>query len=163
MSSEDELQILATEQGVRELADLSDADYSDEKLEHALKYGSSIVRRETGVKQWDLNDPQIDIVIEAANMFAASILFPRTKRDELSGNRSYYSIYQANGYDELKKIRIAKEAEGEDQEYFMVINSKSRNYYQNPDDNEPFMAIDGFMGRNNKDNNPDTYTVDPLD
>lgn len=164
MSSEVPLQIIATEQGVRELANLSDADYSDEQLEHALEYGSAIVRRETGVKTWDSNDPQYPMAVEAANMFAASILFPRTKRDEMSGNKSYYRIYQDNGYDELKKINLAQDAEADgDYEYFMVINSKSKNYYQNPEENEPFMAIDGFMGKSNRNNNnPDTYSVETL-
>lgn len=161
--------LLADSDGVRRIVDVNVYEYSDDDLLKALKYGSAKVYDDIQVyyKNYDYSDdnPQIEIIKEAATLYAASYLFPRTSRDPDNYNKPFYQIYQENAKKEVQGILENQTDENsEDSAFFKVINSPSQNWYQNREGNKPFMAKEGFKGGyNDSDNLGENYSVETLD
>ncbi len=158
----DPITIIATEEEVRDICyGVTGTEYSQEKIQSALKYGSALVCTKTGIYTWTSENSQYHIAVQAANYLAASNLIPKTFRDPDSG-KSYWSAYYEAGLKEIDGINEgAINLEGEGSESFIkIISSPSKNYYKNQNA-PPFKSKEGFTGDYNVWN-PEEYTVEKV-
>ena len=158
----DPITIIAIEDEVRDLCyGVTGTEYSQEKIQSALQYGSALVATKTGIYTWTVENPLYHIAVQAANYLAVSNLIPKTFRDP-DTNKTYWSQYYEAGIKEINGINEgAINLEGEGTESFIkIISSPSKNYYKNPNA-PPFKTKEGWTGDYNT-YNPENYTVDKV-
>lgn len=160
----DPITIIAIEEEVRDICyGVTGIEYSSEKIETALKYGSALVCTKTGVYNWIEDNPQFHIAVQAANYLAASNLIPKTFRDPDTG-KSYWSTYYQAGIKEIDGINEGIVPIGEGQNsgegFIKIISSPSKNYYKNKDV-KPYKSKEGWTGDYNNWN-PVDYTIEKV-
>ena len=158
----DPITIIATEDEVRDICyGVTGTEYSTDKVQPSLKYGSALVCTRTGVYEWNEDNPQYHIAVQAANYLAVSNLIPKTFRDPDTG-KSYWSQYYEAGLKEINGINEGiVDTGGQGSEGFIkIISSPSKNYYKNKN-TPPFKTKEGFSGDYNTWN-PENYTVEKV-
>ena len=139
-------------------------EYSTEKIQSALKYGSALVATKTGIYVWSDQNVWYNVAIQAANYLAASNLIPKTFRDPDTQKSYSMSLYESG----LRDISTINEgavnepgtSSAEDGGYIKLISSPSRNYYKNRLA-KPFKTKEGWTGDYNN-YNPENYTLDKV-
>lgn len=162
----DVIQIIATEDEVRDMVyGVTGQEYSSEKVQSALKYGSALVATKTGIYVWNDQNVWYNVAIQAANYFAASNLIPKTFRDNDTGKSYSMSFYESG----LRDVGTINEgavndpnagAGGSDEGFIKIISSPSKNYYRNRK-SPPFKTKEGWTGEYNN-YNPENYTVEKV-
>jgi len=161
----DIIQIIATEDEVRDLVfGVIGQEYSTEKIQAALKYGSALVATKTGIYTWTDQNVWYNVAIQAANYLAASNLIPKTSRDPDTQKSYSMSFYEAG----LREISTINEGAvndpgsttGGDEGFIKIISSPSKNYYRNRKAN-PFKTKEGWSGDYNN-YNPENYTIEKV-
>lgn len=159
----DIIQIIAIEDEVRDLVyGVTGQEYSTEKIQSALKYGSALVATKTGIYEWNDQNVWYNVAIQAANYLAASNLIPKTFRDPDTQKSYSISFYEA-GLREISTINegAVNEPGTSDQEgYIKIISSPSKNYYRNRKA-KPFKTKEGWTGDYNN-YNPENYTLEKV-
>jgi hypothetical protein len=159
----DPIVVIANEEEVRAICyGVTGIEYSTDKIQSALKYGSALVATRTGVYDWNEDNPQYHIAVQAANYLAASNLIPKTFRDPDTG-KSYWSTYNQAGLNEINGINEGvTDLEGGtiSEGFIKIISSPSKNYYKNKEA-KPYKSKEGWGGEYNTWN-PENYTVEKV-
>lgn len=158
----DKIQVIAIEDEVRDLVyGVTGQEYSTEKIQTALKYGSALVATKTGIYVWSNANVWFHVAVQAANYLAASNLVPKTFRDP-DTQKSYWATFYENGLREIDTINegAVNESGTETEGYIKIISSLSRNYYRNRLA-KPFKTKEGWTGEYNN-YNPEHYTLEKV-
>ena len=152
MSEVDETPIIAEEDEVRDLVvGITQQEYSTEKIQSSLKYGSAEVCLGTNKFDWKVSDKQWHRARIAANYFAAGHLLPKTIANQDTG-MPLYLTYRKIGTELVMKINEGLPGDTTDESGMVIVKStRARNYYTNPDA-KPFMVTDGWGGNNYNNN-----------
>lgn len=147
---------LSDETEVRDLVEgLTQVEYPADKVYKSLRYGDTEVCDYTSKKTWNITDPQWHKAIQAANLFAASNLIPKTIATQ-EGNPVYMQ-YKRNAIDICTSINTLMISPTQT-DTAVITSTKDRNYYTNKNA-LPFMGQEGYGGSYNT-NNPEYYSVD---
>jgi hypothetical protein len=162
----DVIQIIANEDEVRDMTySVTGQEYSQVKIQSALKYGSALVATKTGIYVWDDQNVWYNVAIQAANYLAASNLIPKTFRDPDTQKSYSMSLYES-GLREISTINEGavnepgtSDAAGSEG-YIKIISSPSKNYYRNRK-SPPYKTKQGWTGEYNN-YNPENYTLEKI-
>ncbi len=161
----DIIQIIATEDEVRDMVyGVTGQEYTTEKIQSALKYGSALVATKTGIYVWSDQNVWYNVAIQAANYLAASNLIPKTFRDPDTGKSYSMSLYES-GLREISTINEGavndpNSGATSDEGFVKIISSPSKNYYRNRLA-APFKTKEGWTGEYNN-YNPEDYTIEKV-
>src|SRR5688572_4478822 len=158
----DQIQIIAIESEVRDLVfGVTGQEYTTEKIQSALQYGSALVATKTGIYEWSVENVWYHVATQAANYLSASNLVPKTFRDP-DTQKSYWAIFYEAGLREIDTINegAVNETGTETEGYIKLISSPSKNYYRNRLA-KPFKTKEGWTGDYNN-YNPENYTLEKV-
>ena len=160
----DIIQVIANEEEVRDMVfSITGQDYSAEKIQSGLRYGSALVATKTGIYTWTDQNVWFNVAVQAANYLAASNIVPKNFRDPDTGKSYSMALYESG----LRDISTINEGavddpnvggDGEDTGFIKIISSPSKNYYRNKNA-KPFKTKEGWTGDYNK-HNPENYILE---
>ena len=159
----DIIQVIANEEEVRDMVySITGQEYSQEKIQSGLKYGSALVATKTGIYVWSDQNVWFNVAVQAANYLAASNIVPKNFKDPDSGKSYSYSLYES-GLRDIATINEGAVNEpgtsgSSDEGFIKIISSPSKNYYKNREA-KPFKTKEGFTGEYNNWN-PENYILE---